>query len=80
MRMVGRLWGNYWAGAWIAVAGLAVGAVTVPVARLLYSLGASGIRLDLIGWALGVFVTVLGVGVWAYRFHTEDKQSAPPSL
>lgn len=75
--MLGRLWRNYWAGAWLAVLGL----MLVPFGYL----APSGLaRLDVLPgdvavlawlglWAVAGVLAVAGIAVWAYRFHTEPR-------
>jgi hypothetical protein len=74
--MLTRLWRNYWAGAWIVLAGLAL----VPLGYLLPGQlavlgvvsGHTAITYTWFGlWAVAAVVAVAGVAVWAYRFHTE---------
>jgi hypothetical protein len=43
-------------------------------------LGTIGADYPHASWLLGGVLAVVGFGVWAYRFHTEDKQTAAPSL
>jgi hypothetical protein len=53
--MLTRLWRNYWAGTWLMPAGLALVPLCWLAARVVYRL----------------HYRLVGVAVWAYRFHPE---------
>jgi hypothetical protein len=58
--MLTRLWGNYWAGAWLLGIGTAFAV-----------LGGAGTRYPHAFLLIGGSVALVGFVVWAYRFHTE---------
>jgi hypothetical protein len=76
--MVGRLWRNYWVGAWM----LAIGVALVPLGWLLgaamWGTGIAGVTglgvaAAFASWCVGGALAVVGFAVWAYRFHTEPR-------
>jgi hypothetical protein len=62
--MVGRIWGNYWVGAWLMGVGSAFAV-----------LGGFGTRYPHAFWLLGGAVALVGLVVWAYRFHAEERDA-----
>jgi hypothetical protein len=58
--MLTRLWRNYWAGAWLTGVGTAFAL-----------LGGAGTNYTLHFWVIGGAIALVGLIVWAYRFHAE---------
>jgi hypothetical protein len=74
VRMLGRLWRNYWAGAWIAASAILVAAIGWLVPGPLIRLGVTrdvALATWFGLWGAAALLAVAGVGVWAYRFHAE---------
>jgi drug/metabolite transporter (DMT)-like permease len=72
--MMERLWRNYWAGAWLLLAGLELIGIGFAIQRIdakrLSGYSASSLLTEGL-WVLGSALFAFGFVVWAYRYHTE---------
>jgi hypothetical protein len=72
--MLARRWRNYWLGAWMIVVGTGLAALGW-FSVIVLGMHLRGVPIVFASWTLGAALAAAGLAVWAYRFHTEPRET-----